>query len=87
MGGVAQFFEWQHRRLDGALFDAEVSLDQVEIGEQIHLQAIVHNIPARKQAETALVQERLLLRTVIDNLPDAVYAGEPARAQSTGQPR
>lgn len=28
----------------------------------------------RKQAETALAQERLLLRTVIDNLPDAIFA-------------
>ncbi|MBN1581986.1 MAG: PAS domain S-box protein [Anaerolineae bacterium] len=29
---------------------------------------------ARKRAEETLVQERLLLRTVIDNLPDAIYA-------------
>ncbi len=32
------------------------------------------DITERKHAEAALAQERLLLRTVIDNLPDAVYA-------------
>ncbi len=32
------------------------------------------DITRRKQTEEALIQERLLLRTVIDNIPDSIYA-------------
>ena len=33
-----------------------------------------HDITARKQAEEALQEERNLLRTLIDNIPDRIYA-------------
>ncbi len=42
-------------------------------GRIIGLVGINHNIDERKQAELALEQERNLLRTVIDSLPDPVY--------------
>ena len=37
-------------------------------------EALQVEIAKRQQAEQALQQERLLLRTLIDNLPDAIYA-------------
>jgi PAS domain S-box-containing protein len=45
-----------------------------EQGEIVGLVGIGHDITARKEAEEALARERVLLRTVIDNLPDAIYA-------------
>jgi len=45
-----------------------------DAGRTIGLVGIGHDITERKQAEEALADERRLLRTVIDNLPDAIYA-------------
>jgi PAS domain S-box-containing protein len=44
-----------------------------EKGQTIGLVGIGRDISVRKRAEEALQQERNLLRTVIDNLPDVIY--------------
>lgn len=49
--GHPQFFEWTHRKYDGTLFPAEVSLNTVMLGRNVLLQAIVRDITGRKQAE------------------------------------
>ena len=43
------------------------------------------DVTALKEAEEALARERLLLRTVIDNLPDAIYAKDTAGRKTHGQ--
>jgi len=54
---------------------------------------VTHDITQRKQADEALAKERNLLRTVIDNLPDRIYAKDtecrfilnnPAHLQALG---
>ena len=45
-----------------------------DAGQTIGLVGIGRDITERKQAEDVLAGERRLLRTVIDNLPDAIYA-------------
>jgi PAS domain S-box-containing protein/putative nucleotidyltransferase with HDIG domain len=54
LSGKPQFFEWKHRRHDGTLFDAEVSFNRVDVGDEIFLQAIVRDITDRKLAEKKL---------------------------------
>lgn len=49
--GEHQRFYWQHIRLDGSAFDAEVSLNLTHIANKPVLQAIVQDISQRKKAE------------------------------------
>ena len=56
--GVAQFFEWEHRRLDGTGFPGEVILKAIKVADQELILAIVRDITQRKRAERALEDAR-----------------------------
>ena len=49
-----------------------------ERGQVVGLLGIAHDITLRKRAEEAAQRERILLRTLIDHLPDAVYVKDRA---------
>jgi len=51
LSGKPQRFEWKHTKLNGELFDAEVSLNRIELSDKILLQAIVRDISKRKKTE------------------------------------
>jgi len=54
LNGKPQLFEWLHTHYDGSLFDAEVSLNKIQINGVNSLQAIVRDITKRKRAEEAI---------------------------------
>jgi PAS domain S-box-containing protein len=56
LAGNSQSFEWKHCRLDGVEFDAEVSLNRIEVDEQSMVLALVRDITGRKQAEKKIQQ-------------------------------
>ena len=66
-------FEFQHRLADGALREVEVAYSLIPSGARMVLHSIVHDVTERHQFEAAAQQERALLRTLIDNLPDRIH--------------
>jgi two-component system cell cycle sensor histidine kinase/response regulator CckA len=78
LGGEPQFFEWCHCQLDKTPFDAEVSLNRIELDGRLLLQAIVRDTTDRKRAETALQHEQALFNALVRTIPDYVYTKDRA---------
>ena len=75
--GQPQFFPWTHCRLDGSLFETEVSLSLVEIGAKKSLLAIVRDVSARKRAENALRQAQEHYQELFTQIPIGLYSTTP----------
>jgi PAS domain S-box-containing protein len=67
-----QFFEWEHCRLDRTPFHAEVNLNRLDLGEEILLQATVHDITERKRAEAALRTLSSRQDAILSAVPDII---------------
>jgi PAS domain S-box-containing protein len=67
-------FFFKHRLASGEIRDVEVYSGPVHDNNSILLYSFIHDITERKLAEETLQNERILLRTVIDNIPDKIYA-------------
>ena len=70
--GQPQFFEWQHSRYDGTLFDAEVSLNAVSTAGKYYLLTVVRNITQRKRAEQAVKSSENHYRQLNEELEQRV---------------
>ncbi len=54
LSGEPQFYYWQHRKPNGELLDTEISLNRIELGDEVCLQAIIRDITERKRLEAQL---------------------------------
>ena len=82
----SHFFEWEHQRLDGQPFAADVLLTRMKVGEDVFLQASVRDITERKRAEEALQQEHAkLLKTERELLKAYESLAEADRLESAGR--
>jgi PAS domain S-box-containing protein len=70
--GRPQYFEWLHRRCDGTLFDAEVSLANLETGGETLIQAIIRDATERNRTARALLENEALYRAVVENVADGI---------------
>lgn len=52
--GEAKYFQWQHRTLDGTLFEVEISLNRIRLKDRYYVQAMLRDITHRKQQEEQL---------------------------------
>lgn len=71
--GKPQFFEWQHKRFDDLLFDAEVSLNSISINNETYILAIVRDVSKRKKDEAELKHNEALFRSLVEESLVGVY--------------
>ena len=58
MGGEPQRFRWRHTRKDGEPFDAEVSLNRLDVDGEVGFQAIMHDVTDQVRMEQELRKAR-----------------------------
>lgn len=86
----AHFFEWEHRRLGGQPFAADVLLTRMEVGEEVLLQATVRDITERKQAVETLRQlndtlEKRVAKAVAENMEHERLLIQQSRLAAMGE--
>lgn len=61
MDGIPQIFEFQLCRIDGTIFDSEISISRVEYSQEAYILAVIRDISERKANEAILKDARKLL--------------------------
>ena len=88
VGAEGRFFETRHRRKDGSLFDAEVSLSRAEWGGRHFIITVQRDITERKRAEAELRRHRDHLEKMVEERTHALLIAKELaetanRAKST----
>jgi PAS domain S-box-containing protein len=65
--------ESEGKRKDGSRFPVKIALGEVHVDHHRLITVTVRDLTGRKQAEADLLQERSLLRSLLDNMPDYIY--------------
>jgi PAS domain S-box-containing protein len=70
--GTPQVFEWQHRTWDGKTVDVEVSLNRLQLVDDVYVQAIVRDLTEQKKAQEKLRKSEELFRKLFLKAPGAM---------------
>lgn len=78
MSGESQHFDWRALRFGtsstgNTTIDVDISLNRIEIGGEVYLQAIVRDITGRKGVEDALRASESRFRLLIENAPMCIH--------------
>jgi PAS domain S-box-containing protein len=89
LSGKPQFFEWRHTHYDGTPFEAEVSLNRLDLDNEVFIQAMVRDVSERKRAEEdnkrlALVANTTTNMVVIADGQGIIQWVNPAFTRVTG---
>jgi len=72
--GKPQRFYWKHSKKNGSLFDAEISLNSLELKDEKLIQAIVRDVTERKVMEERIRESEEYYRTLVETSPDAIIS-------------
>ncbi len=61
MAGETQMLEWSHTRLDNTHFDVDLTINRIDIKEDIFFQAIVRDITERKRLQEIIIQTEKMM--------------------------
>ncbi len=70
----SQFFECLHQRKDGTVFEAEVSLQRIDLKDQTLIQGVVRDISQRRRAEA----DRRLLGSAVEQAAESIMIMQAA---------
>lgn len=73
MSGASLPFEWRALNADNKPFDVEISLNRIELGGSVYLQAIVRDISERKRTEQALRDSESRFRNLVEATSDWIW--------------
>ncbi len=85
--GKSEFFEWKHTKFNGEFFDAEVSLNKLNINDENYVLAIIRDVTDRKQNEKQLHDNEKRLSYALNATSDSIWDWNFATGETYYSPR